>query len=180
MGLICSVAVSNPHLLRPFSSRQLGLTEGGDRVVVFGVLGGRRLGSTVLVHSPTLLVRLHELSDAVELVVLVEDSPPDAATVAIVDDMVSAMGPEDGLVQFHLAAEAVKLTRGDAARSQQFIGHAIDRSTLVSFRPPEVLRATALGAAVTRPPSELWVDPAGLVAASGGIIAIHPRPLSST
>ncbi|HKY48952.1 MAG TPA: hypothetical protein VJQ79_13325 [Acidimicrobiia bacterium] len=170
--------MSSPHLLRPFPSQQLGLIEGGDRVVVFGVLGGRRLGSTVLVHSPTLVVRLHQLSDAVELVVFVEDSPPDAATVATIDDMLEAMGPEDGIVQFHLAAEAVKLTRGDAAGSQPFVGHAIDRSTLVSFRPPEVLRAAALVAAVTRPPSELWVNPAGLVAASGGVIAIHPRPLS--
>ncbi len=170
--------MSSPHLLRPFPSQQLGLIEGGDRVVVFGVLGGRRLGSTVLVHAPTLVVRLHQLSDAVELVVFVEDSPPDAATVATIDDMLSAMGPEDGLVQFHLAAEAVKLTRDDAARSQHFVGPAIDRSTLVSFRPPEVLRAAALVAAMTTPPSELWVNPAGLVAASGGIIATHPRPFS--
>jgi hypothetical protein len=131
------------------------------------------------VHSPTLLLRLHQLSDAVELVVFVEDSPPDAATVAIVDGMLAAMGPEDGLVQFELAAEAIKLTRKDAARSQHFIGHAIDRSTLVSFRPPEVLRAAALAAAVTEAPSELWVNPAGLVAASGGNIATHPHHFSS-
>ena len=170
--------MSSPHLLRPFPSQQLGLIEGADRVVVFGVLGGRRLGSTVLVHSPTLVTRLHQVSDAVELVVFVEDSPPDAATVATIDDMLEAMGPEDGLVQFHLAAEAVKLTRVDAAGSQPFVGHAIDRSTLVSFRPPEVLRAAALVAAFTKPPSELWVDPAGLIAASGGVIAIHPRPPS--
>jgi hypothetical protein len=172
--------MSSPHLLRPFPSRQLGLIEGGDRVVVFGVLGGRRLGSTILVHSPTLLLRLDQLSDGVELVVFVEDSPPDSATVATIDDMLAAMGSEDGLVQFQLAAEAIKLTRSDAPHSQHFIGHAIDRSTLVSFRPPEVLRAAALVAAVTKPPSELWVNPAGLVAASGGTIATHPRPLSST
>jgi len=171
--------VSGPHLLRPFPSRQLGLIKGGDRVVVFGVHGGRRLGSTVLVHSPTLLLSLQQLSDAVELVVFVEDSPPDAATVATIDDMLAAMGPEDGLVQFQLASEAIKLTRGDAARSQHFIGSAIDRSTLVSFRPPEVLRAAALVAAVTKPPSQLWVNPAGLVAASGGTIATHPRPLAT-
>jgi hypothetical protein len=172
--------MSSPHLLRPFPSRQLGLIEGDERVVVFGVLGGRRLGSTILVHSPTLLLRLDQLNDGVELVVFVEDSPPDAAAVATIDDMLAAMGSEDGLVQFQLAAEAIKLTRGDASRSQHFIGHAIDRSTLVSFRPPEVLRAAALVAAVTKPPSELWVNPAGLVAASGGTIATHPRPPAST
>jgi hypothetical protein len=175
--------MSSPHLLRPFPSRQLGLIEGDDRVVVFGVLGGRRLGSTILVHSPTLLLRLDQLNDGVELVVFVEDSPPDAATVATIDDMLAAMGSEDGLVQFHVAAEAIKLTRGDASRSQHFIGQhfidrGIDRSTLVSFRPPEVLRASALVAAVTKPPTELWVNPAGLIAASGGTIAFHPNLVS--
>lgn len=167
--------MSSPHLLRPFPSRQLGLVEGDDRVVVFGVLGGRRLGSTILVHSPTLLLRLDQLTDEVELVVFVEDSPPDAATVATIDDMLASMGSEDGLVQFQVAAEAVKLTKADVSGSQHFIGQGVDRSTLVSFRPPEVLRAAALVAAVTRPPSELWVNPAGLVAGNGGRIATYPR-----
>ena len=171
--------MSSPHLLRPFPSRQLGLIDGDDRVVVFGVLGGRRLGSTLLVHAPTLLFRLEQLSDGVELVAFVEDSPPDAATVATIDDMLAAMGSEDGLVQFQMAAEAIKLTKGDGRGRQQFVGKGIDRSTLVSFRPPEVLRAPALVAAVTKPPTELWVNPAGLVAANGGRIATYPRqPLS--
>lgn len=170
--------MSSPHLLRPFPSRQLGLIEGDDRVVVFGVLGGRRLGSTILVHSPTLLLRLDQLNEAVELVVFVEDSPPDAATIATIDDMLAAMGPEDGLVQFQLAAEAVKLTKASQAHTLHFIGQGIDRSTLVSFRPPEVLRAAALVAAVSEPPTELWVNPAGLVAASGGTIATHPKLVS--
>lgn len=170
--------MSSPDLLRPFPSRQLGLVEGDDRVVVFGVLGGRRLGSTILVHSPTLLLRLDQLNDGVELVVFVEDSPPDGATVATIDDMLAAMGSEDGLVQFQVAAEAIKLTKGDAPQSQHFIDSGIDRSTLISFRPPEVLRASALVAAVAKPPAELWVNPAGLIAASGGTIAIHPNFVS--
>ena len=170
--------MSSPHLLRPFPSRQLGLIEGDNRVVVFGVLGGRRLGSTILVHSPTLLLRLDQLNDGVELVVFVEDSPPDSATVATIDDMLAAMGSEDGLVQFQVAAEAIKLTKGDASLSQNLIRQGIDRSTLVSFRPPEVLRASALVAAVTKPPTELWVNPAGLIAANGGKIAIHPNLVS--
>ena len=138
------------------------------------------MGSTVLVHSPTLLLHLQRLSPAVELVVFVEDSPPDASTIATVDEMLAVMGPEDGLVQFQLAAEAIKLTSYDAARSQHLIGQAMDRSTIVSFRPPEVLRAAALVAAVAKPPSELWVNPAGLVATRGGIIATFPRPFPST
>ncbi len=175
--------MSSPHLLRPFPSRQLGLIEGHDRVVVFGVVGGRRLGSTMLVHSPTLLFRLEQLNDGVELVVFVEDSPPDAGTVATIDDMLAAFGPEDGLVQFQVAAEAIKLTKGDASRSQNsmgqhFIDQGVDRSTLISFRPPEVLRASALVAAISKPPTELWVNPAGLIAACGGTIAIHPKLVS--
>lgn len=156
-------------MLRPFPSRQLGLIEGDDRVVVFGVLGGRRVGPTILVHTPTLLLRLDHLADDVELVVFVEDSPPDAATVATIDDMLAAMGSEDGLVQYQMAAEAIKMTRG------QILSRGIDRSSLVSFRPPEVLRTAALVAAVANPPSELWVNPAGLVAANGGRIETYPR-----
>lgn len=146
------------------------------------------MGPTILVHSPTLLLRLDQLDDAVEVVVFVEDSPPAAATVAIIGDMLAAMGSEDGLVQFEVAAEAIKLTRGPAVRdstpktgrtpgSPVFINHGIDRSTLISFRPPEVLRASALVAAVTIPPSELWVNPAGLIAARGGRIETYPRML---
>lgn len=167
--------MSSPHLLRLLPSRQLGTTAGDGRVAVFGVLGGRRMGSTILVHSPTLLLVLDQLTDEVELVVFVEDSPPDEATIATIDDMLATMGSEDGLVQFQVAAEAIKVTLGDASGSGQFIGEGIDRSTLISFHPPEVLRASALVAAMTRLPSDLWVNPAGLVAGNGGRIATYPR-----
>jgi hypothetical protein len=114
----------------------------------------------------------------------------DPATVATIDEMLATMGSEDGLVQFHVAAEAIKLTRehessgrapgpppkeGRAPGPEVVVSHGIDRSTLVSFRPPEVLRMSALVAAVTKPPSELWVNPAGLVAANGGRIETYPR-----
>lgn len=148
---------------------------------MFGVLGGRRLGPTILVHSPTLLLRLDQLADDVELVAFVEDSPPDAATIATIDDMVATISAEDdGLVRFQMAAEAIKLTGeefpgGTAAGPALLITGGIDRSTLVSFRPPELLRAFALVAAVARPPSDLWVNPAGLVVANGGRIDLYPR-----
>jgi hypothetical protein len=113
-------------------------------------------------------MRLEQLGREIELVVFVEGSPPDAATVATVDEMLAAIGAEDGLVQYEMVTEAIKLTRG------QLLSRGIDRSTLVSFRPPEVLRTTALAAAVVKPPSELWVNPAGLVAARGGRIETYP------
>jgi len=179
--------MSSSDLLRMIPSRELGLSADNDRVVVFGVLGGKRLGPTILVHAPTLLLRLDQLTDVVKVVVFVEDSSLDAAIVATINDMLAAMGSEDGLVQFEVPAEAMKLTRAPAsvdrppttniAGSHVFIRHGIDRSKLVSFRPPEVLRASALLAAVTIPLSELWVNPAGLIAARGGRIETFPRPL---
>lgn len=170
--------MSSPDLLRPFPSHQFDLIEGGDRVVVFAVLGERRMGSTILVHSPTLLLRLEQLTGDVEVVVFVEDSPPDPATIATINDMLASLGSEDGLVQFQVPAEAIKLVKEPASTAQPLIGQGIDRSTLVSFCPPEVLRAAALAAAVATPPTELWVNPAGLVANNGGRIATYPRSSS--
>jgi hypothetical protein len=112
-------------------------------------------------------MRLSQLGDEVDLVVFVEESP-DAGVVAVIDDMLAAIGSEDGLVQYEMVTEAIKLTRG------QLLSHGIDRSTLVSFRPPEVIRAVALLAAVADPPPGLWVNPAGLVAANGGRIETYP------
>ena len=181
--------MASPDLLRVIPSRKLGLSADNDRVVVFGVLGGRWLGPTILVHSPTLLLRLDQVADAVDLVAFVEDSSFDAANVATITDMLAVMGSEDGLVQFQVPAEAMKLTRAAGSRdgtpptdgvapgSPVFIRHGIDRSKLVSFRPPEVLRASALVSAVKIPPSELWVNPAGLIAARGGRIETYPRPV---
>jgi hypothetical protein len=175
--------MSSSDLLRVIPSQELGLSADIDRVIVFGVGGGRKLGPTILVHSPTLLLRLDQLTDAVDVVVFVEDSPLEPAFVATINDMLSAMGSEDGLVQFQIPAEAMKLTRDQGSKSNDvspgslvFISHGVDRSKLVSLRPPEVLRATALIAAVKIPPSELWVNPAGLIAARGGRIETYPRP----
>ena len=164
-------------LLRPFTSKDLERSH--DRVVVFGVLGGRRSGSTVLVHSPALLVRLNELADDVERVVFVEGSSPDATTLSTIDAMLSAMGPEDGLVRFQMSAEAIKLTKerhmdGTTLRPAVLIDRGVDRSTVVSFRPPEILRISALAAALAKPPAEDWVDPAGLIVANGGWIETYP------
>ncbi|HSL24703.1 MAG TPA: hypothetical protein VLA54_00365 [Acidimicrobiia bacterium] len=164
--------MTSPHLLRPFPSRQLGLVEGDDRTMAFGVLGGRRAGVTVLVHVPTLLRRMNDLAPDIGVVVFFEDATPDAATVARIDDMLAALGAEDGLVQFQMAAEAIKLREGD------LLVRSVDRSQLVSFRPPEVLKRKALERALEPPPPDLWVDPAGLVAHAGGRIGLFPRRMA--
>jgi hypothetical protein len=117
----------------------------------------------------------------VERVVFIDGSSLGAATVATIDAMLGAMGPEDGLVQFEMAAEAIKLTRElqiDGTEPEEaplLIYRGVDRSTVLSFRPPEVLRASALLAALATPPSEAWVNPAGLVVANGGRIETYPR-----
>ena len=187
------------ELLRPLSARRLGLND--DRVLVFGVLGGQRAGPTLLVHAPTLLAQLRQLPDDVERVVFAPGSSLDPTTVASINSMLSAMGLEDGLVQFQTAAEAIKLTRAGNATEEApgpapMIDRSIDRSTLVLFCPPEVLRVPALVGAVALQineksatdkwtPSgrggspanrETWVNPAGLVVANGGRIETFPGP----
>jgi hypothetical protein len=122
---------------------------------------------------------MDELADEVERVVFVEDSTLDAAMLTTIDAMLDAMDSEDGLVQIQVAAEAIKLTRppsdGTPPGTPLFIGQGVDRSTVVSFGPPEVLRVSALLGALATPPSESWVDPAGLVVANGGRIETYPR-----
>lgn len=197
------------ELLRPLSAQRLGLNDA--KVVVFGVLGGQRAGPTLLVHGPTLLDQLRQMPDHLERVVFAAGSSVDSMTVASINAMLSVMGPEDGLVQFQTAAEAIKLTRAGnategASGPARMIDRSIDRSTLVSFCPPEVLRVPALvGAAAGQinekwatdegtpsgrggPPAnrdgrggslanrDAWVNPAGLVAANGGRIETYPRP----
>jgi hypothetical protein len=169
--------MSSPDLLRPLELR--GFAGSNDRVVGFGVLGGPRSGPTLLVHSPALLVRLDQLDEDVERVVFVEGLSPDAATLATIDSMLRAIGPQDGLVQFQMAAEAIKLTRepqmgGATLPPAVLIERGVDRSNVVSFRPPEVLRTSALLAALAKPPSEEWVNPAGLIIANGGWIETYP------
>jgi len=169
--------MSGPDLVQPLSISALGRSN--DRVVMFGVLGGRKSGPTLLVNSPALLVCLEQLDDDVEQAVFVEGSSPDATTLATIDVMLRAMGPEDGLVQVQMATEAIKLTTEPQVvgtiESPVLIYRGVDRSTVVSFCPPELLRISALVAALVKPPSEEWVDPAGLIVANGGWIETYPR-----
>jgi hypothetical protein len=169
--------MSSSELLHMFPAEQLGPIKGRDRVVVFGVLGDRRLGPTILVHAPTLRLSLDQLANDVQRVVFIEGSSLDPTTISTIAEMLEAMGSEDGLVRFETAAEAIKLISGNlSGEPAPIISRGIERSSVISFRPPEVLRRSSLVAAVSGSRSEPWVDPAGLVAANGGRIQTYPRP----
>ncbi|MEX2624981.1 MAG: hypothetical protein WD651_14790 [Acidimicrobiia bacterium] len=158
--------MSSPHLLRPFPARQLGLVEGGDRVMVFGVLGGRYAGPSILAHAPTLRRRCNELPAGVDIVAFVDHAIPDAAIVARIDDMLAVFDGGDALVCFQKTTEAMKEVAGEV------VVRGVDRSQLVAVRSPEVIRRSALDRAMTIPPAELWVNPTALVAACGGVIKL--------
>ena len=159
----------SPHMLRPFSSRQLSLVEGGGRVVVFSVLGGRYAGPSVMVHVPTLVRRVLELPRSITTVVFVDEPVPDPSTVWTIDHMIAAFEEldADALVQYVSAMEAVKRANGDV------LVEGIERSSLLAIRSPEVIDRQALDEAVSRITGELWVSPTALVAASGGKIALY-------
>lgn len=156
----------SPHLLRPFSARQLSLVAGDDRVVVFSIMGDRWVGPSALAHGPTLGRRIAELSSEIELVAFIDEPIPEPVTVSLVDDMVTAM-PEgvDALARPVVLTEALKrVVNGRVVES-------IDRSCLFTLRCPEVIRRRALETASSRIGERLWVNPTSLVAECGGSVA---------
>ena len=160
--------MSSPHLIRPFPPRQLGLVEGDDAVMVFAVLGGRFAGPTMLAHLPTLQRRCSELRPQVEILVFVDESQPDAATVARIDEMLSSFTDSDALVCFQQATEAMKLVEADE------VIHGVDRTQLLAVRGPEIIRRLTFDRALSSPPPAVWVNPTSLVADVGGDIRLYP------
>ncbi len=161
--------MSSPHLIRPYTSRQLSLVEGDGRVVAFGVLGGRYAGPAVEVHALTLARRVRELPGEISTVVFFDDPVPDAATVALIDDMLAsfAVRSTDVLARHAPVTEAVKRVERGA------IAEGIDRATLVALRCPEVIDKAALRRAVELIGDRTWVNPATLVAEAGGRIQAY-------
>ena len=159
-------------MLRPFSSRQLHLVEGDGQVVVFSVLGDRYAGPSVMVHAPTLVHRVADLSPSITKVVFVDEPVPDPSTVSTIDDMIEAFEKmdADALVQYVTAMEAIKRVDGDD------LAVGVDRSSLVSIRSPEVIDRLALDRAVSRITGAAWVNATSLIAAIGGKIAIYSGP----
>lgn len=155
-------------MLRPFNARQLSLVSGEGRVMVYAALGGRHAGPSTEVHAPTLARRVDELPRHIDIVVFIDVPVPDGALVGLIDDMVAVFGESDAdaLVRPVPATEAVKRVH------DRTVVEGIDRSRLVAVRSPEVLRRSTLERAVERLDDRLWVSPTGLVAASGGRIAL--------
>ncbi len=162
----------SPHLLRPYSGRQLGLVEADRDVLVLAAAGSRWVGPTLLVHRPTLEHRVLQ-SDAV-WVVVVGEPVPEPSTVARVDDMLASVGDDpDGVVLVAPFTEAVKEVEGDR------VVRAVDRSRLVRVRPPEILRRSSLAAALVGVDVS-WVNAAHLVIAAGGRVVPHLQGASQT
>ena len=165
--------MTSPHLLRPFTSRQLALVEGDGRVMAFGVLGGRYVGPSVQVHAPTLIKRVRDLPRSIDTVVFFDEPVPDAAMVSTIDDMLAAYAQleVDVLVPYVAATEAVKRVQGEV------VAEGIDRSSLVSIRCPEIIDRSVLDRTVTALGDELWVNPTALIAGRGGRIELYGHPL---
>jgi 2-C-methyl-D-erythritol 4-phosphate cytidylyltransferase len=164
--------MSSPHLLRPFPGRQLGLIEGDDAVAIFGVLGGRYAGPTMLAHVPTLIRRINELTTEIKVVVFVDEPTPVSATVARIDAMLAAFDDADALVCFQRPNEAVKEVAG------RTVLRGVDRSQLAAVVSPEVILRSSLQQALERERPELWVNPTALVAAGGGRVKLFSERAS--
>ena len=168
--------VSSLHMLRPFSARQLHLVAGDGRVVAFAVLGGRRHGSSVDVHVPTLLARMRDLAPDIDTVVFFDQPVPDGALVALIDDMVDAFTESDcDVLAIGVATiEAVKWVENDRVVS------GIDRGRLVTVRCPEVVRRTVLDCALSHLTDQDWVNPTELVVSAGAGLHIYDSAARAT
>lgn len=159
----------SPHLLRPFSSRQLSLVSGDGRVMVFASLGGRWQGPTTEVHGPTLARRITDLPGDIDTVVFIDEPVPDGVTVGLIDDMVHAFDdhPADILVRYVPATEAVKRVDGP------LVVEGIDRSRLVAVRAPEVISREAMANGISALGNRLWVNPTALAASTGAVVGLY-------
>jgi hypothetical protein len=158
----------SPHLLRPFSSRQLSLVSGDGKVLVFAVLGGKFAGSSVQVHVPTLARRVEQMPRHIDTVVFIDEPVPDGAVVATIEEMLIEFegSPADVLAHYVPATEAVKHVELDT------VVEGIDRSSLVAVRSPEIIRRPALERAVDGVGDVAWVNPTALVASVGAKLSL--------
>lgn len=132
--------------------------------MVLSALGGRYLGPSLQVHAPTLISRVASTLARTDVVVFIDEPLPDAATVSVIESMLDEFGPECGLVRSVAATEAVKRLEGGV------VAEGIDRSSLFSPRPPEIIRRACLDNAVMSLTDEQWVSPSALVLSHGGKI----------
>jgi 2-C-methyl-D-erythritol 4-phosphate cytidylyltransferase len=143
------------------------LVEGDDAVVVFGVLGGRYAGPSMLAHLPTLVRRMSEVASDIQVVVFVDEPIPLPATVARIDDMLGVFEDAEAMVCFRRPTEALKEVAGGT------VVRGVDRSQLAAVVSPEVILRSSLQEALEQERPELWVNPTSLVAAIGGRIKLY-------
>lgn len=154
----------SPHLLRPYTAQQLNLTRRSEKIMVLAALGGRYLGPSLQVHAPTLISRVHTTLSRSDVVVFIDEPLPDVATIHVIEAMLDEFGSECGLVRTVAATEAVKrLEKG-------VVAEGIDRSSLFSPRPPEVIRRACLEKAISTLEDQQWVCPSALILGQGGSI----------
>lgn len=132
--------------------------------MVLSALGGRYLGPSLQVHAPTLISRVGSTLARTDVVVFIDEPVPDAATVHVIESMLDDLGTECGLVRSVAATEAVKRLEDGV------VAEGIDRSSLFSPRPPEILRRECLANAAMSLTDQQWVSPSALVLAHGGMI----------
>jgi 2-C-methyl-D-erythritol 4-phosphate cytidylyltransferase len=127
--------------------------------MVLAILGGRYAGGSPLIHFPTLARQLERLPTHITTCVFVDDPVPDAVDVTTIEQMIDELEVSgvDALVRFAGATEAVKRV------DQGTVVEGIERSELVTVRPPEVIRRSALEAAVADGAPRLWVNASELV-----------------
>lgn len=134
-------------------------------------LGGMYLGPSLQVHAPTLISRVRSTLSRTDITVFIDEPLPDAATVEVIESMLDTFDSGCVLVRSAAATEAVK--RLDAG----VVAEGIDRSSLFSPRPPEIIRTRCLSAAVDRLEDEQWVSPSALVLAANGSVKVFDEAL---
>lgn len=131
--------------------------------MVLAALGDRHLGPSLQVHAPTLISRVASTLARTDVVVFIDEPLPDAATVNVIEAMLDEFGSaECGLVRSVAATEAVKRLEDGV------VAEGIDRSSLFSPRPPEIIRRACLDNAVMSLTDQQWVSPSAMVLSHGG------------
>ena len=157
--------VASPHMLRPFDPRQLGVWADPSEVVVYAVMGNRYAGPTLLVHTPTLMQRLAQLSPSITTLVFLDEPFPAHSTVERVDRMLDQFRARevDALAGYVGATEALK--RVDAGRALS----SVDRSMVIAVSSPLVVSCAPLELALRELDDiPMWNCPFLLIARAGG------------
>jgi hypothetical protein len=161
-------------MLRPFDPRQLGLWADPDEVKVYAVMGNRYAGPTLLVHTPTLMRRMTELSESIETLVFLDEPLPSRSTIEKADQMLAQFARRnlDAIAGYVGSTEALK--RVDAER----VLTGVDRSMVIAVASPLIVSRAKLDEAL-RELDDIpqWDCPFLLVARVGGDVGVFEARL---